>query len=373
MPWAPRIIRVMPFEAILFDPVTRNSTKVKVSAFGSSLEITGGPEALRVDALKCQLTAGGWDRESIQVTWSGTGGLFAISSTDRGATAEIGKIPHFQTALDAASKVQKGARRSGRLGLSLVALITLLPVILLITILVFRDPIVDFVLKRIPVTVDKEVGKMFEGQFLASKEVVPENDATRAVKLIVDKLKAANADQRFEFKVSVQRNKEVNAFAAPGGLIVVYTGLIAEAGSAEEVAGVLAHEMAHATNRHSMRQMLYAGGVLPLAGMLIGQPDAAALFQSLGQLSELKFSRTQEEDADRTGFDTLIAAGIPTEGMARFFDRLSAMSGAPPSFLSTHPSSADRANAIRARAKALATPATEPLPIDWDAVKASIR
>ncbi len=363
----------MSFSAILFDPVTRDSTKVSVRAFGSSLEVTGGREALRVDAAKCQLTAGGWDRESIQITWSGEGGLFALSSTDPGATAEIGRIPQFQSALDATSKAQKGARRSGRFGLALVALLTLLPLLLLLLVLLFRDPIIDFVLKGIPVTVDKEVGKMFEGQFLASKEVVPENDATRAVKLIVDKLKAASADQRFEFKVSVQRNKEVNAFAAPGGLIVVYTGLIAEAGSAEEVAGVLAHEMAHATNRHSMRQMLYAGGLLPLAGLLIGQPDAATLFQSLGQLSELKFSRTQEEDADRTGLDTLVAAGISTEGMARFFDRLAETSGAPPSFLSTHPSSTDRAAAIRARAKSTPTAPIDPLRVDWEAVKASIR
>ncbi len=364
----------MSFDAILFDPATRNSTRVTVRAFGSSLEIAGGPEALRVDAAKCQLTAGGWDRESIQITWPGEGGLFALSSRDPGAAAEIGGIAQFQAAMDVASKVQKGARRSGRLGLSLLVLLTLSPLLLLLALFLFRDPIIDFVLKRIPVSVDQEVGKMFEGQFLASKEVVAENEATRAVKLIVEKLKNASADQRFEFKVSVQRNKEVNAFAAPGGLIVVYTGLIAEAGSAEEVAGVLAHEMAHATNRHSMRQMLYVAGLLPLAGMLIGQPDAAALFQSLGQLSELKFSRTQEEDADRTGFDTLVAASISTEGMARFFDRLAAVKGAPPSFLSTHPSSTDRAAAIRARARAVANEkADDPLPIDWEAVKASIR
>jgi beta-barrel assembly-enhancing protease len=363
----------MSFQAILFDPRTRGSTKVSVRAFGSSLEVTGGLEALRVDAAKCQLTAGGWDRESIQITWSGEGGLFALSSTDPGAAAEIGRIPQFHSALSATSKAQKGARRSGRLGLALVALLTLFPLLLLLAVLAFRDPIIDFVLHRIPVSVDMEVGKMFEGQFLAAKEEVAENEATRAVKGIVGRLAAASPDKRFEFKVSVQRNKEVNAFAAPGGLIVVYTGLIAEAGSAEEVAGVLAHEMAHATNRHSMRQLLYAGGLLPLAGMLIGQPDAAALFQSLGQLSELKFSRTQEEDADRTGFDTLVAAGISTEGMARFFDRLAAKSGAPPSFLSTHPSSTDRAEAIRARTRTLASAAAEPIPIDWEAVRASIR
>lgn len=56
--------------------------------------------------------------------------------------------------------------------------------------------------------------------------------------------------------MSVQTNTQVGATAAPGGLIVVYTGLIKEAGSAEEVAGVLAHEMGRATNRHSMRQLM---------------------------------------------------------------------------------------------------------------------
>ena len=122
-----------------------------------------------------------------------------------------------------------------------------------------------------------------------------------------------------------------------------------------------------------MRQVLYQGGLLPLMGMLVGQPDAAALFKSLGQLSQLKFSRTQEEDADRTGFDTLVAAGIATEGMARFFDRLGDTEGAPPSFLSTHPSSAGRAAAIRQRTEAFRGANAEPLGMDWRAVQASIR
>ncbi len=363
----------MSFHAILFDPVTRNSTKVSVRAFGSSLEVVGGPEGLRIDGARCQLTAGGWDRESLQITWTGEGGLWALSSTDSGATAEIGRIPALKSALDAASHAQKGARRSGRLGLLIVALLTALPLLAILLLFAFRDPIIDFVLNRIPVTVDQEVGKMFEGELANSKDTVAENEATRAVGHIVDTLKAASAETRFDFTVKVQRNKEINAFAAPGGLIVVYTGLIAEAGSAEEVAGVLAHEMAHATRRHSMRQLIYAAGLMPLATMLLGSPDAASVFQGVGQLTELKFSRSQEEDADLTGFDTLVAAGIDTEGMARFFDRLAAQTGAPPSFLSTHPSSTDRAAAIRARTKALPNPNVKPLELDWEAVKASIR
>jgi Zn-dependent protease with chaperone function len=363
----------MPFEAILFNPMTGDSTKVSARVFGSSLEVTGGAETLRVDPAKSTLTAGGWDLESIQITWPAEGGAWALSTKDPLAREELARLTPFQAALSAAAKAQSGARRSGRLGLTLVAILTLLPVLVLAGLLMFRDRIVDLVLERIPLTVDAEVGKMFEGEILGSKDAVKDNEATRAIDLIVKRLEAANAQKGVEFKVTVQRNKQVNAFAAPGGLIVVYTGLIDEAGSAEEVAGVLAHEMAHVTRRHSMRQLIYAGGLLPLMGLLVGQPDAAALFQGFGQLSELKFSRGQEEDADSTGFDTLRAAGISTEGMARFFDRLAKAEGGAPSFLATHPASAERAALIRARAKSVAGAAPEPLPIDWDAVRASIR
>jgi hypothetical protein len=187
---------------------------------------------------RCELTAGGWDRESLQITWRAEGGIFALSSTDPGATTELGRLPHFQAALDAASRARKGTRRSGRLGLALLALITALPLLAVLVVLAFRDPIIDFVLERIPVSVDREVGKMFEGEILGSKEAVAENEATRAINLMVGRLKAASPEKRFEFKVSVQTNAQVNAFAAPGGLIVVYTGLkIKEAGSAEEGGG----------------------------------------------------------------------------------------------------------------------------------------
>lgn len=363
----------MPFDAVLFHPGTKNSSRVSVRAFGSSLEVTGEGLTIRIDPSKCELTVAGWDRESIQIAWAGEGGTFALSAKDPQARSELARMPQFQAAFGAVSRAQARARRSGRLGLTLLAVLTLLPLLVLLVSFAFRDRIIDAALNRIPVSVDREVGRMFEGQVLGSKDAVPENEATRAIALIVDKLKAASPGRGLEFRISVQRNKDVNAFAAPGGLIVVYTGLINEAGSPEEVAGVLAHEMAHATRRHSMRQWLYKGGLLPLMGLLIGQPNAAALFQNLGQLSELKFSRTQEEDADRMGFDTLVAARISTEGMARFFDRLAKMEGAPPSFLSTHPSSTGRAAAIRERTQALGSVPTARLPIDWDAVKGSVR
>ena len=337
------------------------------------LEIAGGAETLRVDPSKCELSAGGWDRSAIQITWQGEGGAYAFSSTDHEAVIDLAQIPRFQASLQAATRKQAAARRSGRFGMTLLAILTLLPLFAILGLYVFRDRIIDIVLDRIPLSVDQEVGKMFEGSLAGSKEVVKDTEATRAVVLIVEKLQAASTNRGFTFNLRVERNEDVNAFAAPGGLIVVYTGLIAGAGSAEEVAGVLAHEMAHVTKRHSMRQLLYRVGLLPLMGMLFGHPDAASLFESFGQLSDLKFSRVQEEDADLTGFDTLVDVGLSTDGLATFFQRLSSKGGDPPSFLSTHPSSTDRASRISERTKGLDRIKTEPLPIDWAVVKASLR
>jgi Zn-dependent protease with chaperone function len=363
----------MSFEALLFDPTSKDSAKAIVGTVGSSLEVVGGGHSLRLDPGKCEVSAGGWDSEAVQISWTGEGGTWMLSTKDPNALTELQRIPRFEVGLASVIRARGKTRRSGRLGITLVALATLLPALLILAVFLFRNQIVDVVLSRIPITVDKEVGAMFEAEVLRTQPPLADNEATRAVEGIVLRLKSASAEQPFDFRVKVQNNPQINAYAAPGGLIVVHTGLIKEAGSAEELAGVLAHEMAHVTRRHSMRQLIYAGGLLPLVGQLTGQPDAAALFSGLSQLSELKFSRNQEEEADQVGFDTLVAARISTEGMARFFDRLAGAEGPTPSFLSTHPSSANRATVLRERAKAMAGREAAPLDIDWNAVKASLR
>jgi Zn-dependent protease with chaperone function len=363
----------MPFEALLFDPSSKDSTRAVVRAIGSSLEVTGGAHSFRLDSGKCEVSPGGWDMEAIQISWMAEGGAWMLSTKDPNALVELQRIPPFEAGLASVTQARRKTRRGGRLAVTFVALATLLPALLLLAVFLFRNQIVDVVLSRIPITVDKEVGALFEAEAMRSQSAPPDSEATRAVEAIVLRLESAIRERPFEFRVKIQNNPQVNAFAAPGGLIVVHTGLIKESGSAEELAGVLAHEMAHVTRRHSMRQLIYAGGLIPLVGQLTGQPDAAALVQGLGQLSELKFSRTQEEEADHVGFDTLVAARISTGGMARFFDRLARADGVAPSFLSTHPSSANRATALRERAKAIGGGDTAPLDIDWNAVKASLR
>jgi predicted Zn-dependent protease len=141
--------------------------------------------------------------------------------------------------------------------------------------------------------------------------------------------------------------KMVNAFAVPGGRIGIFRGLIEEAESADEVAGVLAHEMGHVVHRHPTEGVLRQLGVsatlqLLLGGSGAGVQDAAGLGNTLLTLS---YSRGAEAEADATALEILGKAGLDGSGLNRFFARLERedkFGGAVPSLLLTHPSTAER-------------------------------
>ena len=182
---------------------------------------------------------------------------------------------------------------------------------------------------------------------------------------------ASDGDQQFQF--FVVDDDAINAFALPGGFIGMNVGLILASETESEVAGVVAHEVAHVTQRHIARS-LYANqrnSVLSLAAMiaavLLGvMSDAggnamqgiitasqAAMIQS-----QINFTRANEHEADRVGIGTLSSAGFDPSGMATFFEKLSRRYGSRgPAMLQTHPVTAQRIAEARERARLL--PAVE--------------
>ena len=116
---------------------------------------------------------------------------------------------------------------------------------------------------------------------------------------------------------------EVNAFALPGGKIVIHSGLLTRAESWEEVAGVLSHEIAHVTQRHHIRGVISKLGVFTIVSFLIGDGTAVAatISEMGGQLESLAYSRSFEKEADNKGWDFLEQANINPEGMIVFFQK----------------------------------------------------
>jgi predicted Zn-dependent protease len=169
------------------------------------------------------------------------------------------------------------------------------------------------------------------------------------------------------------REPTANAFAAPGGLVVVQTGLLVAAESADEVAGILAHEVAHVAARHSLRQILFQLGLVASLRLVLGDQTGQAVGSAVTQLGSLRFSRDQERDADRRAVELLARARLPAAGLQSFFDRLARRDGAVPALLSSHPPTAERAAALARLIDQRGRWPTEPPALDWNAVRRDAR
>ena len=181
-------------------------------------------------------------------------------------------------------------------------------------------------------------------------------------------------DKDFTFVVLDEPN--INAFAAPGGIIALHSGLIMAAENEHEVAGVLSHEIAHVTQLHLYRAFEKAQAMsIPLAlamlGLILvgggsGEAIQGALMgaQAAAVQSRINFTRQNEYEADRIGIQTLSRAGYDPDGMAGFFSKLGRLTRAngegPPEFLRTHPVTVNRIAEASNRAASM----PEPTPSD---------
>jgi len=159
----------------------------------------------------------------------------------------------------------------------------------------------------------------------------------------------------FLWELHVIKNDSVlNAFCVSGGYIYVYTGLIKFLDNEAELAGILAHEIAHADNRHSTIRMVWQYGVSAIIGIATGG-DAGLLVEIGRQLMGLTFSRSDEKQADECAVTYLYTTDYDARAVSGFFKKLVAQKrdSYMPEFLSTHPASEARVQDIEAQWKML--------------------
>jgi predicted Zn-dependent protease len=194
-------------------------------------------------------------------------------------------------------------------------------------------------------------------------------------------------DKSFTFVVLDQ--PVVNAFAAPGGVIALFSGLILAADDQSEVAGVLAHEIAHITQLHLYRALENQKAMtipialamlgLVLAGGGSGEAIQGALIggQAAAQQAQIYFTRQNEYEADRIGIGTLSRAGYDPNGMAAFFEKMGritrSMGEGPPEFLRTHPVTVSRIAEAENRAQNMPPVATPSDGRDFYLMQARLR
>jgi predicted Zn-dependent protease len=223
---------------------------------------------------------------------------------------------------------------------------------------------------RVPLAWEEQLGQTVVEQLAPLPQRCTESRRQARIDEIVARLTAPLPTQAYTFRVFVADNATVNAFAAPGGYIVVFRGLLDRTGSAEELAGVLAHELQHVLHRHATRALLQHVSIGVLISALSGDFTGSLGFglDSARMLAALEYTRGLEEEADADGMRMVLAAGIDPAGMQRFFERLASEGDRPKVFeyLSSHPSPAERLARLRELARQPAPPARPLLPdYDW--------
>jgi Zn-dependent protease with chaperone function len=207
-----------------------------------------------------------------------------------------------------------------------------------------------------PIDYERRMGDSYNAQISALFPTC-ENEPGQAVLSELGARIAAQADSPFEIRVRAVHAPMVNAFALPGGYVLVTGDLIAEAESPDELAAVLAHEVAHVERRHVMQGVWRSLGAGILLDLVVGGGTGAGQQAVLlaGQASELSFGREAEREADAVGQGYLHAAGLSSRGMAPLFERMAEQEGQTSEDVDevaewwmTHPNTARRIQAARA-------------------------
>lgn len=206
-----------------------------------------------------------------------------------------------------------------------------------------------------PIEYERRMGDSYNAQISALFPTC-EGEAGQAVLTDLGARIAAQADSPFEIRVRAVHAPMANAFALPGGHVLVTGDLIAEAESPDELAAVLAHEVAHVERRHVMQGVWRSLGAGLLLDLVVGGGTGAGQQAVLlaGQASELSFGREAEREADAVGRDYLHAAGLSSRGMAPFFERMAQQEGRTSEQVDeaaewwmTHPNTTRRVQAAR--------------------------
>jgi predicted Zn-dependent protease len=217
---------------------------------------------------------------------------------------------------------------------------------------------------------EAQIGRSIMRQIRASGQVVDDPQITEYINDIGHRISAHANDGDHKFTFFVIDDPNINAFALPGGYIGIHTGLLEATRSEDELAGVLAHEVAHVTQRHiaraihaGSRQSILSTAIMLgaiLAGAAVGASSdamqgAIAVAQGTAAQQQINFTRSNEYEADRVGISALAEAGFDPQGMASFFEVISRGGGAPeyrvPEFLRTHPVTTARIAEARGRAR----------------------
>lgn len=352
-------------------PPTGARLMLRLDSFQLGLTLPDG-RVRSVPLAQVQMAAGGFNDSVWRLEWSEGAERWAALIDDPVVQQQLRAQPPsgLTTQLAGLLGSQRRSRTLRGLGYSGLALWFLLPLLLLGLLLWNANALVGRLAGLVSVEQEQKLGEQVWRAQKTQLRLIENTEANRAVETIGGRIAQGSA---YRYRWFVARDNSINAFAMPGGVVVVHTGLIRAAKTPEELAGVLAHEVQHVEQRHSLKAMGQSLGVTAALGLLLG--DVSGIAQIAAGLSQLSYSRDAEREADDEGLKALRRAGIDPQGMVGMFQTLAKESEgalAPPAFLSSHPATRERVERMQAAIAAAGPAPVTPLEIEWAAVQASV-
>ncbi|MBK9168665.1 MAG: M48 family metallopeptidase [Bryobacterales bacterium] len=198
----------------------------------------------------------------------------------------------------------------------------------------------------VPPSWEVALGEAIYKEMVAPESVCTDETGNAEIARLAAHLAAALPESPYEYRVAVIREPSFNAFALPGGALIVHSGLLEKTGSPEQLAGVLAHEMQHVELRHATRAVLRdASFRLLLTAVVTGGAEIPAAAKAVGSLGVLRYRRQDEEEADTAGLRLMEAARLDASAMIEIYRVMEQESFQPPKGfdpLLTHPNLPER-------------------------------
>ncbi|MFY9259668.1 MAG: M48 family metallopeptidase [Gallionella sp.] len=299
-----------------------------------------------------QAKVAGFDHDQLQLTWQQDAAWSLIPADAAAQKQLIAALPHngvagfthWQRETQSQSWLWKGILyATAFVGLALLLLVWQ------------HDRAAMWAANRVSMKTEKSLGESVLKSLNPKANFLSEGEAVKTVQRIGQQLTAGS---RYHYQWYVSKDPAVNAFAIPGGIIVVNSGLLKHADTPNELAAVLAHEVQHVEQRHALKNMMNSAAMATVVLVVLGDANAVVMLLA-HQLSSQYFGRQVESDADIKGVQLLHDKHIDTQGMVSFFKKLEAGFDSPKepkaskeepsevaSWLSSHPDTLLRIQAI---------------------------
>jgi Zn-dependent protease with chaperone function len=315
----------------------QDMSRIQVLLFGPELPVTGqsvhcivGQDAIHIGShqavfpqpvrlAEMQAKVAGFEHNQLQLSWQ-SDDLSAWSLIPAGEGEQkklIAALPHniipgltqWKRSTQMQSRVWKGILYTlGFVGLALAILVWQ------------HDRVTSWAANFVSLETEKSLGESVLNSLNPEANFLSQGAAVKTVEKIGQQLTTGS---RYQYQWYVSKDPAINAFAIPGGIIVVNSGLLKQAETPEELAAVLAHEVQHVEQRHALVNMMNSAAIATIVLVVLGDANAVVMMMA-HQVSAQYFNRQVESDADIKGIQLLHDKNIGADGMVSFFKKLEA-------------------------------------------------